>query len=247
MFAFSLLIGSLIEHTRRWKANLDGKNRGEERLLRGENRKNIYYDWQGNERDLSTSKKVMFWFNSDHHYVEMDLKGNVIRDLTQEEIDNSIEYYSQIPNGKAVVEQYNYHQLIKMWNNKFNKNQLSYLHRPLPELPYLMESIYIHCKTKKLCYRNSLNGNAEYKEKAKEFFGCGWIQLISGFYIDIVTGEILDIDKEFLKNSLSYEENSKEERPLTEEENRKLIDFFNQEIKNHNLKPMTNPWKELFI
>ena len=178
VYTLSILFGSVIEHGRRWKANKDGQERGIERKLRGENNKNIYYDWQGNERDLVTGKKVMFWFNSDHHYVETDLKGNIIRDLTQEEINNSIEYYNKIPNGKIVVEQYNYHQLIKMWNNKFNKNKPSYLYKPLPDLPFLKESIYIHCRTKKLCFRNCLNGNNEYKEKAKEFLNCKWIELI---------------------------------------------------------------------
>lgn len=247
MFAFSLLIGSLIEHTRRWKADLDGKHRGEERLLRGENRKNIYYDWQGNERDLSTGKKVMFWFNSDRHYVEMDLKGNIIRDLTQEEINNSVEYYSRIPNGKTVVEQYDFHQLIKMWNKKFNNNMPSYLHKPLPELPYLKESIYIHCKTRKLCFKSNLHGNKEYIEKAKEFLGCDKIELLAIFYTDIKTGEIYDIDKEFfLYNTLAYKEDIKKTRQLTDEENKELINYFNQEMKNNNLTPITCPWKELF-
>ena len=253
LYTLSYLFGSGYEHLRRHMSTRNGKRRGIEKRINGENYKNIYSDWQGIERDINTNKKVMFYFDRNNHYVEQEVGGRIIRDFTQEEFDRRIEYNATHENEDQIVLLYDWRQLQKMWNDRYYKKDSQSEHKRLPK--DWKTNIYLFCKNKSMCLKNGMS--KEIKEQySKIIEQSSGHQNINEMYliIDLKTKMILDVNHtDYSYEGISYLTDYKdvhglrESKKLTREEELKSIDSLNFAIQNGIVPKVQSSWSEFFF
>ena len=237
-----VLLGSGYESLRRYRETSLGEKRGIERRLRGENDKNIYFDWQGNERDLTTGKKVMFYFDENHHYVEKEVGGPVIRDLTQEHKDGQIEY--ELRKGKKFIMLHNNRELERMWIKRFRNK---YGDSGMPDEGNV--NVYIYGYNNRLCIdAGDRDLYREYKKAAEKMTGYKNIGINGSIMFDLKTGKVIDIDDSLYKSKskMYYYEKINEPIEISEEEEKKIIDYWNEQIDKGLLTRVKTKWAALF-
>lgn len=242
IYGLFTLLGSGYESLRRYRETSLGEKRGIERRLRGENDKNIYFDWQGNERDLTTGKKVMFYFDENHHYVEKIVGGPVIRDLTQEHKDGQIEY--ELRKGKKFIMLYNNRELERMWIKRFRNK---YGDSGIPNEGNI--NVYIYGYNKRLCIKiEERNLCRKYMKAAEELTGYKNLTTNGSIIVDLKTGEVLGIEDKIFENrsKIYYYEKINEPIEISEEEEKKIIDFWNEQVNKGLLPRRKTEWVALF-
>ena len=274
VYLFTAIFGSGVEHLRRNKVDREAKDRAIQRSIRGQNPLGIYYDWQGRERSLTTGQQVTVDRENGHiRLKEAGANGKVLRDYTQEKIDEEVKRNAKKPNGKIAILQYEWDQLRYMWEHKFYgyDPRNGEWHNCVLFMP-----IYVHCKTGRLCYSSLNYKQADnkrekeleniLKEKFPEYNDLKYLSICGpDLYIDLLTGTILDYkdretafkydvkecpEKIWIVGKL-YENTEKRIVKVThkipKEQGDVIIEEYNKRVKNGQIKPLKTGWEVLFM
>ena len=261
VYLFKTFLASNIEHIRRFKADNDAKNRAFDRLSKGNNPHCTYYNWKGYEKDLLTNQQVITQREAGEIVIK-DLKGNIIRNLTQEEITKKV-----ADNKEQIIKQYQENQLRSLWFNKYiGQNRLSHVCDNFTG----QTAIYIHCKTGKQCVcsnefpitdKRTNHFKGDLIKVAKEILlwseekNClrNYLNLPDSIILDLQTGKIIDINKknnnwrEVFENVKYFKDNKKEIKKYTIEETQRVIDEYNRRIDTKEIVPCLTGWEKLFV
>ena len=232
-----VLFGSGYEHIRRSSVTTYLKNDAIKAAGEGRNISMTYSDWQGHTRDLLTGEKVVVYREKGHLIVE-DLKGNIVRDITQEQKQKTFDL--DMSSGKTAIKILNSRlDYDKEWEKRTGKNEFVYYKD--------IEPIYVHCKTKRYCVSRSINFNCLYDISLNK------IELIKGaensgyhYLVDIHTGEIIEKDYDFLGKFIPQiinEDGSK--RNMTLKEELEGIRKYNELIRTKKINSKKNKLAEV--
>ncbi len=256
IYAIGMFIGSGIEHVRRHNINSEMKRDAYQRLYKGQNLHNTYYDWQGKERDLTTGKVVISERRNGENIIK-DIHGNVLRNFTQEKIWKEVEENSKDPNGKQLVKLYHSGQLQKLWSDKHWGDE-----RSIFDFTQNI-SVYIHCKTKEYCvlsnefpgyderteyFYKDLRDAANYILRGKNDENDWKLSVPRHFILDLKTGKIIGYKKEYIdEDCFSFLNTDKTIIRYMIKDTKEVIKEYNRRIDNKEINPCLTGWELLFV
>lgn len=248
IMGIALGIGGIVTGVKHISQNHSSEQRALRNYLNGNNPSQTYYDpFVGSDIDLFSGRKVtrknLDW--SGDEYIVDDRTGRVLRNATIERRISEANHENKY-NGKRVIEVYSYGKLRKMWDERAFNKVPGYT---LSNHPRDIGSIDMHCKTKKLGFRNL--PNKKLKEQinthAKELFGYNSIIFSYGSwcFFDLYNGNLIDFCWD---NSCEPVKGIKDSNDiyLNNYEIEEIVKKINEDFKKGVLKRKLSGWEVLF-
>lgn len=241
LYGLITLLSSGYEHGRRWKDEHDSKKHWEEEYIKGNNRKQVYFDWQGHERDLFTGKKVFFYYEHGH-YFKKEVGGKVLEDLT--ESNKKAETRLRLREAEDAAVYMYCNDIKKKWNLVYGSKTNPWVHKGI-NAPL---AVYVLKSTGQYCLLERINFGNQYLQKIMK-----QVPLVENAcdrsydcYVDIHTGELLCLSAK--AKPMSIDETTGKLVPMKEEDIQKGIEEYNKYVKQGLVTDteVGNPFNVLF-
>ena len=184
-YFISSLFGAGVAHLRDWSSDRSGEKIGQDMFYKGENPANVWYDHKSCAHDRLTGKKVIT-YREEGHLIVKEVGGPVLRDVTQNKMDQEMEWKKQ--NGEKAI-RFDILRYVKMRHRIGDESDYKYYDEARQNWDF-----YIHLPTMKYCLIEEINFAKAWTLDGKfaNLLDDDSVKGSAYYFVDIHNHEILD-------------------------------------------------------